>query len=102
MIQTTSSHPGLPTCLEISAETIKMPDPIIAPATIIVESNRPSPRTKFSSCFIDCFDPCDCAMKFLEDSVWSASLRLLGQDFASPAARKRNPRQGAKYRIFYE
>src|SRR4030088_2272110 len=30
----------------MSADTMKMPDPIIDPTTIIVESNRPRPRTK--------------------------------------------------------
>jgi hypothetical protein len=29
----------------MSAETIKMPDPIIEPTTMVVESNKPSPRT---------------------------------------------------------
>src|SRR5262245_41484543 len=42
----TSSQPGEPTCRDISLETIKMPEPIIEPATIIVESSSPSPRTK--------------------------------------------------------
>jgi hypothetical protein len=28
----------------MSAETMKMPDPIIEPTTTIVESNRPRPR----------------------------------------------------------
>src|SRR5215831_17535979 len=43
-IQTTSNHPGDPTCFEMPPETIKMPDPIMDPATIIVESSKPSPR----------------------------------------------------------
>src|SRR5579863_3143089 len=30
----------------MSAETMKMPEPIIEPTTIVVESNNPSPRTK--------------------------------------------------------
>jgi hypothetical protein len=30
-------------------ETMKMPDPIIDPATSIVESSKPSPRTNFWS-----------------------------------------------------
>ena len=45
MIQTTSSKPGLCTWLAISAETMKMPEPIIEPHTIIVEENRPRPLT---------------------------------------------------------
>ena len=33
-----SSQPGLPIVRAMSADTMKMPDPIIAPMTIIVES----------------------------------------------------------------
>jgi len=29
----------------MSAETMKMPEPIIEPTTIVVESNKPRPRT---------------------------------------------------------
>ena len=43
MSQTTSSQPADPVCRAMSAETMKMPEPIIAPATIMVESNRPMP-----------------------------------------------------------
>src|SRR5215831_16930247 len=43
---TTSNQPGPPTCLEISAETRKIPEPIIDPATIIVESSKPSARKR--------------------------------------------------------
>ena len=43
-IHVASSHPGLPTCLVISADTMKIPDPIIEPITIIVESANPRPR----------------------------------------------------------
>jgi len=42
--QATSSQPALPTCRAMSAETMKIPDPIIDPTTTIVESNRPRPR----------------------------------------------------------
>src|SRR5271156_3931418 len=44
-IQTVSRSPGLCTCAAISAETMKIPEPIIEPQTIIVESKRPSPLT---------------------------------------------------------
>src|SRR5438876_661238 len=44
MIQATNSQPGEPTCRDISAETRKMPEPIIEPATIVVESSSPRPR----------------------------------------------------------
>ena len=40
---TASSSAGLRTCPAISADTIKMPEPIIEPITIIVESTNPSP-----------------------------------------------------------
>src|SRR6266571_1332979 len=46
---TNSSQPGAPTCRVISAETMKMPEPIIDPATIMVESSRPRPWTNFGS-----------------------------------------------------
>ncbi len=36
---------GESTSREISAETMKMPEPIIDPITIAVELNKPSPRT---------------------------------------------------------
>ncbi len=41
MTQEASSQPALPSCRDISAETMKIPDPIMDPATIIVESNSP-------------------------------------------------------------
>ncbi len=40
--QATSNQPADPTCREISALTIKMPEPTMMPATIIMESKRPS------------------------------------------------------------
>src|SRR5215213_4314123 len=40
----TSSQPALPTVRAMSAETMKMPDPIIEPTTTMVESYKPSPR----------------------------------------------------------
>ena len=43
-IQAMSSQPGLPTRRAMSAETMKMPEPIMDPTTTIVESNRPRPR----------------------------------------------------------
>src|SRR5428012_8161 len=39
--QTASNQPDEPTSREISAETMKMPEPIMEPATSMVESNRP-------------------------------------------------------------
>ena len=49
MIHEASSQPGLPTLRDISADTMKMPEPIIDPATSMVESN--SPRLRVSSLF---------------------------------------------------
>lgn len=46
MIHAVRSPPALPTPRAISAATIKMPVPIIEPATSIVESNRPSVRRR--------------------------------------------------------
>jgi hypothetical protein len=40
MSQHTISHPGEPTFLAMSALTIKIPEPIIAPATIEIPSKR--------------------------------------------------------------
>src|SRR5438067_1905203 len=42
--QAISSQPGLPSCLAIAADTMKIPDPIIDPVTTMVESNNPSSR----------------------------------------------------------
>jgi hypothetical protein len=50
-IQATSSHPGEPSVRLISAETMKMPEPTIEPATSIVASVNVSALTNsdFSS-----------------------------------------------------
>jgi hypothetical protein len=52
MSQTTISHPGDPTLRAISALTIKIPEPIIAPATIDIPSKRFTRFRKrwFSAC----------------------------------------------------
>jgi hypothetical protein len=47
--QATSSQPGEPINLELSAEVMKMPDPIIEPITIIVPSTRVRPRTSLGA-----------------------------------------------------
>src|ERR1700730_9327617 len=49
MTQSTNNHPGEPTCRPMIEETMKIPEPIIDPATSIVESSKPSPRTNFWS-----------------------------------------------------
>ena len=43
--QAASSHHGLLINRAMSAETMKIPDPIMVPITIMVESNRFRPRT---------------------------------------------------------
>ena len=43
-IHAASSQPGAPTLRAMSADTMKIPDPIIEPTTTIVESYRPRPR----------------------------------------------------------
>src|SRR4029077_9375516 len=48
-IQTTSSQPGAPTWRAMIEETMKIPEPIMEPATSMVESSKPSPRTNFWS-----------------------------------------------------
>src|ERR1700683_1221009 len=48
--QATRSHPALPISRDMSAETMKIPEPIITPTTTITESNRPRPRAKVGSC----------------------------------------------------
>src|SRR5258706_13252600 len=45
MTQAASSPPVDPVWRAISAETMKIPEPIIDPTTIMVESNKPRPRT---------------------------------------------------------
>src|SRR5271156_1825551 len=46
----TSSQPALPIWRDMSAETIKIPEPIITPTTTITESKRPRPRAKAGVC----------------------------------------------------
>ena len=46
MSQTSSSRPGEPTVRAMSALTMKMPDPIMAPMTIIMASKRDISRLK--------------------------------------------------------
>jgi hypothetical protein len=47
MTHANRSHPVLPTSRAISPATIKIPEPIIDPATIMVESK--TPRLRFNS-----------------------------------------------------
>src|SRR5580658_2124811 len=45
----TSNQPALPIWRDMSAETMKIPEPIITPTTTITESKRPRPRAKVGS-----------------------------------------------------
>ena len=47
--QAAMSRAGEPTVRLMSAETMKMPEPIIEPMTMAVAENRPMPRTKLRS-----------------------------------------------------
>src|SRR5712664_4046672 len=49
--QVSNKPPGDPVCCAMSQATMKMPDPIIEPTTIIVPSNKPMARTKPCSDF---------------------------------------------------
>ena len=66
-----SSQPGLPTLRDISADTMKMPEPIIDPATSMVESN--SPRVRVSSLFAGCMGFAGCGCMGLLSSIARAA-----------------------------
>src|SRR4051794_13394860 len=51
MTHVRSSHPGAPMSRVDSAETMKIPEPIIEPTTIMVASTRPRTRTNSGSAF---------------------------------------------------
>src|SRR6476660_1069916 len=55
MTHTAISHPELPTFRVISALTIKIPDPIMLPATTMVASNRVRDGLKLIRLFKNCF-----------------------------------------------
>lgn len=55
----TRSQPALPIWRAISAGTIKMPEPIMAPTTIMVESNKFNPRAKLRGACSVVSDPPD-------------------------------------------
>jgi hypothetical protein len=44
-IHVNNNQPGAPINRDDSAETMKIPDPIIEPITIMVASSKPRPRT---------------------------------------------------------
>jgi hypothetical protein len=54
----TNNQPGEPIRRELSADVMKMPDPIIEPITIIVPSTRVRPRTSFGELVSVMAAPC--------------------------------------------
>jgi len=88
--QTTNNHPGAPTCRAMMAETMKIPEPIIEPATSIVESSKPSPRTNFSSVTAGVavmlsfkrIYPLACRVPS-RNIVWNSALRVRSPDSAA-------------------
>ncbi|HJY53030.1 MAG TPA: hypothetical protein VKD89_03315 [Candidatus Udaeobacter sp.] len=47
-----NNQPGAPLNRDVSAEVIKIPEPIIEPMTIMVASIGPSARTKPEGCWL--------------------------------------------------
>src|SRR2546426_2917083 len=70
--QTTSSRPGVPTSLRISAETMKMPEPIIEPTTSAVASRR---EMAFTNSVCGC---CAVAMRVLGREEGAGPHNLVG------------------------
>src|SRR6476469_4027473 len=68
--QLSMSQPLLPTSRAISPATIKIPEPIIDPATIMVESNNPSDRLSF----------CGAAESEVLPETGAAALAVVGED----------------------
>jgi hypothetical protein len=67
---------------------MKMPDPIIDPTTIIVESKRPRPRIKPDSPRIGGADAADVAVEvFTLTSIFSAGARSLFEKELRPGSR---------------
>src|SRR5215469_16231576 len=60
MIHATRSQPADPTCREISALTIKMPEPTMMPETIMIESKSPSALRNSPVCSCPAFDSIKC------------------------------------------
>src|SRR5690606_2250867 len=73
--QTPISQPALPTFLTMSALTMKIPEPIMEPATIIVASQRPSTGLKLFSLMRMGFD------YFFKINFSPANVILLAEQF---------------------
>src|SRR5215469_14143183 len=71
MIHATSNQPADPTCREIYALTIKMPEPTMMPETIITESNNPSALRNSPVCAAPACDSklCTSALKLLPPAL---------------------------------
>ena len=81
MIHEASSQPGLPTLRDISADTMKMPEPIMDPATSMVESK--SPRVRASSLFAEaCMPEAQSSKPKCQPSLW-----LSNQEIGTPNQR---------------
>src|SRR5487761_526107 len=84
--QVASRPPAEPVWRAISADTIKMPEPIIDPTTIMVESKRPRPRIK----------PCSLAIGAVEAAEAAGDAFMLpasSRRFRTPAAHARPPQE---------
>src|SRR5579871_3060618 len=75
MTHATSSQPAEPTCREISALTMNMPEPTIMPDTIITESKRPSALRNSARSVIAPRGSAACE----SSSVWASSGRSIVQ-----------------------
>jgi hypothetical protein len=85
--QETISQPGLPSTRDISAETRKMPDPIIEPTTTIVASKAPRPALELGV---------EAGVGFgVGSSQFSPSLRRIARQNRRQA-RRRRPRPAAR------
>src|SRR5215467_10433601 len=71
MTQASIIQPAAPVSRAISAATMNMPDPIIEPATIMVESKSPSPR--FNACFASgCWESISAPIRLAEEALHKA------------------------------
>src|SRR5690242_7117429 len=74
MTHDSRKSPGEPTSRAISAATIKMPDPIIEPITIVVQSSSPSPLTSSADRapgpVADLFTTVAAMLPFLNFVIW--------------------------------
>src|SRR6266850_452763 len=93
--QATSSQPGAPTSREDSAETMKIPEPIMEPTTIMVASSKPRPRTSLGAALLISWSINSCgyscpmvhmSRKTLLDTARGAPIVLLRSNVHKPEA----------------